>query len=52
MIKNIPYNLLNDPKKIEEFIFESDICFGILTKRGNASIKSMIKVYKLEDEYN
>ena len=25
---------------------------GILTKRGNASVKSMLKVYKLEKDYD
>jgi hypothetical protein len=37
--------------KISEFITNSDICIGILPKRGNASVKSMLKVYKLEDHY-
>ncbi len=38
-------------QKINKFIEESDICLGILTKRGNASVKSMLKVYKLENIY-
>lgn len=39
-------------KKVEQFIYQSDVCLGILTKRGNASIKSMLKVYKMENDYN
>lgn len=43
---------MSDPSKIARYLYESDVCMGILTKRGNASIKSMVKVYKLENEYN
>jgi hypothetical protein len=43
---------LLDPAQVEKFVYESDICLGILTKRGNASVKSMLKVYKLENEYD
>ena len=36
---------------VKTFIEKSDICLGILPKRGNASVKSMLKVYKMEDHY-
>lgn len=51
LIKNIPSVDINDQEKLSEFIVKSDICFGILTKRGNASVKSMLKAYKLEESY-
>ncbi len=35
-----------------EFVRESDVQLGILTKRGNASVKSMAKVYRKEAEYS
>ena len=37
--------------EIVEFITESDVQIGILPKRGNASVKSMLKVYKIPDIY-
>jgi hypothetical protein len=42
---------LNSQTKLADYIVNSDICLGVLTKRGNASIKSMLKVYKLEQMY-
>lgn len=36
---------------IKSFIFKSDVCIGFLPKKGNASVKSMLKVYKMEDNY-
>ena len=30
----------------KDFILKSDICLGILPKKGNASVKSMLKCYK------
>lgn len=39
-------------EEIYDFIYKSDVCLGILTKRGNASVKSMLKVYKLEKQYS
>ena len=51
LIRNISPEDLSDPSKIARHLYESDVCMGILTKRGNASIKSMLKVYKLETEY-
>lgn len=51
LLKTIDQRQINDPGEVEKFIFESDICLGVLTKRGNASIKSMLKVYKLDKEY-
>ena len=41
-----------DQGSVARFIRESDIQLGILAKRGNASIKSMVKVYRLETLYN
>ena len=35
-----------------EFIVESDVCLAFLPKKGNASVKSMLKVYKLEEHYD
>lgn len=52
LLENIPPEDLVDKNKVIKFIEESDLCMGILTKRGNASIKSMVKVYKFEEEYN
>jgi hypothetical protein len=37
--------------EIIQFITQSDIQIGILPKRGNASVKSMLKVYKISDIY-
>ena len=37
--------------EIIEFITQSDIQIGILPKRGNASVKSMLKVYKISEIY-
>lgn len=39
-------------EKVQQFIAESDICLGFLPKKGNASVKSMLKVYKLEEHYS
>lgn len=47
---NIPNEDINDKEKIADFVKNSDLCLGILTKRGNASIKSMIKVYLLNPD--
>lgn len=52
LLRNINLEDINNRQQIEKFVTESDICLGILTKRGNASVKSMLKVYKLESEYN
>lgn len=51
LLKTVSNEDVLDHARIEKFVYESDICFGILTKRGNASVKSMLKVYKLESEY-
>jgi hypothetical protein len=51
MLRTISQEDINDVSKILSFIKYSDIHFGILTKRGNASIKSMLKVYKLDEEF-
>jgi hypothetical protein len=48
LLKNIEPSDLQDSAKVLKFIEESDICLGILSKRGNASIKSMLKVYRLD----
>ena len=37
---------------IADFVVKSDICIGLLPKRGNASVKSMLKAYKLEHRYD
>lgn len=37
---------------VAEFIVKSDVCLGFLPKKGNASIKSMLKVYKIEELYS
>lgn len=39
-------------EQVRQFVIESDICLGILPKKGNASIRSMLKVYKQEDIYD
>jgi hypothetical protein len=52
LLKNLDPKDLTDKAKIEQYIIDSDVCLGILTKRGNASIKSMLKVYKMDKEYN
>ena len=52
MLRNISPEDVNDMSKVSQFIYESDVCLGLLTKRGNASIKSMAKVYKVDGEYN
>ena len=39
-------------KEATDFILNSDVCLGILPKKGNASVKSMLKCYKQEDFYN
>lgn len=39
------------PEVIRKFIEDSDVCLGFLPKKGNASVKSMLKVYKLEEHY-
>lgn len=44
-------NSTNEMQEIKEFIVKSDICLGFLPKKGNASVKSMLKVLKLEDHY-
>jgi len=46
MVRNIEPEDLRSESRILKFIEESDVCLGILTKRGNASIKSMLKVYR------
>ncbi len=51
LIRNIVPEDLKSEEKLAQFIVQSDICLGILTKRGNASIKSMLKVYRIESEY-
>jgi hypothetical protein len=38
-------------KDVIDFILNSDICLGILPKKGNASVKSMLKCYKQEESY-
>lgn len=38
-------------EEVKDFVVNSDICLGFLPKKGNASVKSMLKVYKLEDCY-
>lgn len=50
LLRNISPEDLKSEEKILDFIRESDVCLGLLTKRGNASIKSMIKVYKLDSD--
>ena len=45
-------NIPSIEDQVTKFIVESDICLGILPKKGNASIRSMLKVYKLEDYYD
>ena len=37
--------------QVLDFIVKSDICIGLLPKRGNASVKSMLKAYKMEEMY-
>jgi hypothetical protein len=37
---------------VADFVVKSDICIGLLPKRGNASVKSMLKAYKLEHCYD
>lgn len=39
-------------QEIKNFIVNSDICLGFLPKKGNASVKSMLKVYNLTDHYS
>jgi hypothetical protein len=39
-------------EQIHEFVLKSDICIGLLPKKGNASVKSMLKAYHLEDHYD
>mmetsp|Transcript_33206 Transcript_33206/g.50896 ORF Transcript_33206/g.50896 Transcript_33206/m.50896 type:complete len:232 (-) Transcript_33206:1720-2415(-) len=34
--------------QVKDFIIKSDICIGLLAKKGHASVKSMLKVYKIE----
>lgn len=51
LLESISQDQLDDRSTIARFIEESDVCLGILTKRGNASIKSMVKVYKMEAQY-
>lgn len=51
LIKNIDPQDLESDEQIARFIYESDVCLGILTKRGNASIKSMLKAYRMEPDY-
>ena len=43
---------LDDKELLAKFILQSDICLGLLPKKGNASVKSMLKVYKLEHHYD
>jgi len=38
--------------QINQFVLKSDICIGFLPKKGNASVKSMLKAYHLEDHYD
>ena len=47
-------NLDNSEEKrlVSDFVINSDLCIGFLPKRGNASVKSMLKAYKLEDMYD
>lgn len=52
MVRNIDPEDLKSESSILKFIEESDICLGILAKRGNASIKSMLKVYRLDSDLN
>ena len=47
--KNSASEFENEAK---DFILKSDICLGILPKKGNASVKSMLKCYKQEDYYS
>ena len=39
-------------EQINKFVLKSDICIGFLPKKGNASVKSMLKAYHLEDHYD
>jgi hypothetical protein len=47
-----PSSDINLEVQIADFVLKSDICIGLLPKRGNASVKSMLKAYKMEDHYN
>jgi len=42
----------NMEEQINEFVQKSDICIGLLPKKGNASVKSMLKAYHLEGHYD
>lgn len=51
VVRNINQEELRGKESIAKYIQEADVCLGILTKRGNASIKSMVKVYGCEQPY-
>ena len=51
MVRNIDPEDLKDEENVLRYIQDSDICLGLLTKRGNASIKSMTKVYRFDSDY-
>jgi len=40
--------LVNGEEDLGSFVEQSDIVLGLLFKRGNASIKSMLKFYKIQ----
>lgn len=47
--KDLKERTLED--QVKDFVLKSDICIGLLPKRGNASVKSMLKAYKMEELY-
>ena len=51
LLRNISAEELQDQSRIAEYLYQSDLCLGLLTKRGNASIKSMVKVYGCDHAY-
>jgi len=52
LVRNIDLEDLKSESRILKYIEESDVCLGILTKRGNASVKSMLRVYHQELDSN
>ena len=49
ILRTINSEHLVNTQSIQDFIYNSDVQLGFLTKRGKGSVKSIAKVYRLEE---
>jgi hypothetical protein len=50
ILRTINNEQIGNNESIKEFIYNSDVQLGFLTKRGKGSVKSIAKVYRLEED--